>query len=620
MKLRDALPLSLNGAKWYEKIKRIKGFFHKTQLHPIHFIPPVALSLVAALFEGVGFALLVPVTQGVITGNFDFLQKNALLQNATLFFRKWQGPWGVHMDVAFLVAMIFFVMLAKNIFNYLSMLAAARRMARFSNTLRKVIFGRFLGFGTGYFHKKSIGHLHQTLVFFVQMLAREFSEIQQCVYLGSTLLIYLCIMIRISRSMTLFSVIAFPLLYLALHGLIQKLKKSSASYSGQFMELSKKIANSLSCIPLVKACSFESKEFKWFAFASDRVADCEFRVEKKRLLIQPLQEVILLIVILVLVAMMAFVATVSPAKDRVAGFLVFFVVLRRAANSFGVFSRVQAALAMMKGPLNEIEEVLDDREKYYVADGEKKLVSFKENLKVQGLTFSFAAESRDILEDIHLTVPKGKRVALVGSTGAGKTTLVHLLMRLYETPPGTIYLDGTDIREYQIASLHEKMALISQETYLFNAPLRINLVYGLQREVSDEEISAVLEQARLTELIAHQAEGVDAEIGERGIKLSGGEKQRLSIARAILRRPEILILDEATSSLDTVTERQIQEALDLVIRGRTAIIIAHRLTTIKNADKIAVIDDGRIVEEGTLDELLARRGKFHQLWEAQKFF
>jgi len=614
------VPFSLKNRKWYENLKRARAFFHKTGLRAAHFFPPVFLALIAALFEGVGLALLVPVTQGVITGNFDFLQKYSFLKEALLSIQDHQGPWGVPAHVVILIVMIFLAMLAKNVFNYWSTLAAASRMVRFSNDLRKVIFGRLLGFGVGYFHKKSQGHLHQVLVTFVQMLAREFSEIQQCVYLGSTLLIYLAIMTWISRSMTLFTIIAFPLLYLALYSLIQKLKKSSSSYSKQFMELSKKIANSLSCIPLVKACSFEPEELKWFCFASDRVADCEFRMEKKRQLVQPLQEVILLVVILVLISGMAFVSAVSPAEGRVAGFLVFFVVLRRAAYSFGVFNRIQAALAVMKGPLSEIEEVLNDDEKYYVVDGRKKLVAFGEGIEVRGLSFSFVEGSREILDDVCLTIPKGKSVALVGPSGGGKTTLAHVLMRLYEAPPGTVYLDGTDIREYETASLHEKMALISQEVYLFNASLRINLTYGLRHEASDGEIEAALEQAHLKELILHQAAGLDAEIGERGIKLSGGEKQRLSIARAILRRPEILILDEATSSLDTVTERQIQEALDSVIRGRTAIIIAHRLSTVKSADKIVVIDSGRITEEGTLDELLAGKGKFQQLWEAQKFF
>jgi len=613
-------PDFLKETKWYESMKRSKVFFQRTGLRFYHFFPPVFLALMAALFEGAGLALLVPVTKGVISGNFSFLEKYPLLQNIVLSMKGWRGLGRIPTDAVVLIALIFFAMLAKNTFNYLSMLAAAGRMVRFSNDLRKVLFSRFLGFGVGYFHKKSIGHLHQVLVTFVQMLAKEFSEIQQCVYLGSTLMIYLGIMLWISRTMTLFTIIAFPLLYLALHSLIQRLKRSSSSYSKQFMDLSKKIANSLSCTPLVKACSSETQELKWFCFASNRVANCEFRVEKKRLLVQPLQEVILLIVILTLVAAMAFVSAVSPAENRVASFLVFFVILRRAAISFGVFNRIQAALAMMRGPLSEIEEVLNDDGKYYVVSGEKRFVFFQEGLEVRGLNFSFSADSREILSDIHLKIPKGKRVALVGPTGSGKTTLAHLLMRLYDAPPGTICLDGTDIRDYETESLHEKMALISQEAYLFNASLRINLIYGLRREVSEEEIVSALDQARLAELIAHLADGLDAEIGERGIKLSGGEKQRLSIARAILRRPEILILDEATSSLDTVTERQIQEALDAVVRGRTAIIIAHRLSTIKNADTIVVLEDGRVVEEGSLEKLLERKGKFHQLWEAQKFF
>lgn len=620
MNLRNVVPANLQKTKLFESLKRAKEFFRKTGLRPVHMVVPSLLALVAAAFEGFGFTLLVPVTQGMITGNFDFLEKYIFLQKIILLTERWPGFHRLHMDVVLLVAMIFFAMFAKNTFNYLSRLAAAWRVARFSNNLRKAIFDRFLGFGMGYFHKKSIGHLQQVLVSFVQMLAREIAEIQECVYLGVTLLIYLGIMIWISRSMTFFTAIAFPLLYFAFHGLIQKLKRSSSSYSKQSIELSKKIANSLSCIPLVKACSFEPQEFKWFAFASERVAECEFAMEKKRQLIQPLHEIILLIITLVLVSAMAFVAAVSPSKERVAGFLVFFIILRRAAVSFGVFNRIQAALAVMKGPLCEIEEVLNDHEKYYVTGGDKKFDDFKENLEVRDLSFSFGPDLRTVLQKVHLTIPKGKRVALVGPTGAGKTTLAHLLMRFYETPPGTIYLDGTDIREYQVASLHEKMALISQETYLLNAPFRVNLVYGLQREVSEEEIVEALEQACLTEVVSHQAKGLDAEIGERGVKLSGGEKQRLSIARAILRRPEILILDEATSSLDTVTESQIQKALDFVVRGRTAIIIAHRLSTIKNADKIVVMDEGRIIEEGALDELLAKKGKFYQLWEAQKFF
>ncbi|NCB09842.1 MAG: ABC transporter ATP-binding protein, partial [Bacteroidia bacterium] len=359
------------------------------------------------------------VTQGVISGNFDFLEKHPLLQKIIVSVQGWHGFWGLRTDVIILIGLIFFAMFAKNTFNYLSMLAAARQMVRFSNDLRKVIFSRYLQFGVGYFHKKSIGHLHQVLVTFVQMLGKEFTEVQQCVYQGSTLLIYLGIMFWISQSMTLFTVIAFPLLYLALHSLIQKLKRSSSSYSKQFMDLSKKIANSLSCTPLVKACSSETQELKWFCFASNRVADCEFRVEKKRLLVQPLQEVILLIVILILVAVMAFISSVSPAENRVAGFLVFFVVLRRAAYSFGVFNRIQAALAVMKGPLGEIEEVLDDDEKYYVASGEKKFTAFKEGFEIQGLNFSFSADIREILSDVCLKIPKGKSLALVGPTGSG---------------------------------------------------------------------------------------------------------------------------------------------------------------------------------------------------------
>ncbi len=223
-----------------------------------------------------------------------------------------------------------------------------------------------------------------------------------------------------------------------------------------------------------------------------------------------------------------------------------------------------------------------------------------------------------MLEDISFSVEKTKMTAIVGPTGSGKTTLMSVLMRFYDCEPGMLYVDGMDIREYTLESLRSRMALVSQDTLLFNDTIGNNIAYGL-KDVTKKQIQTAVEEASLADFVAKLPQGLDTIVGDRGVQLSGGEKQRVSIARALLKGADILILDEATSSLDSRTEALIQTAIDRVTKGKTSIVIAHRLSTIKNADTIVVIEHGKCVEQGALEELLAKKGVFHSYWEAQKF-
>src|SRR5436189_495292 len=213
------------------------------------------------------------------------------------------------------------------------------------------------------------------------------------------------------------------------------------------------------------------------------------------------------------------------------------------------------------------------------------------------------------LEDVGFTVPAGSTLALVGETGSGKTTLGYLAARLYDPERGAVRLDGTDLRELTFGSLTDAIGVVSQETYLFHASVRENLRFA-RPDASDEELYAAAEAARIHHVIAALPEGYDTTVGERGYRFSGGEKQRIAIARTILRNPPILVLDEATSSLDTETERLVQEALDGLSAGRTTIAIAHRLSTVRDAEQIVVLDHGRVVESGRHDDLLAAGGRF----------
>ena len=286
---------------------------------------------------------------------------------------------------------------------------------------------------------------------------------------------------------------------------------------------------------------------------------------------------------------------------------------------FNVFNNIKVTLARLKPPLKELAKIFDDKDKFYVIDGSKTFSGLQKGIEFHNLKFSYTPEI-PVLKDINFFVEKGKMTAMVGPSGAGKTTLISLLMRFYDCPSGSIVIDGEDIKNFTLKSLREHISLVSQEVFLFNETLRYNMAFGLDREIKEVELIDVATKARIYDFISRLPNRFDTQIGDRGVRLSNGERQRIAIARALLKGSEILILDEATSSLDTKTEKLIQQAIDEAIKGRTAIVIAHRLSTIKSADKIVVIEEGKFIEEGSLTELLNKKGHFYKYWEAQKFY
>lgn len=373
----------------------------------------------------------------------------------------------------------------------------------------------------------------------------------------------------------------------------------------------------ISCMPLIQAYNSQEKERTAFARISKKTKDLQTSIQQKMLVINPVQQLFMLLVMLGLMSVVALVVVKHKTADF-SGFLVYFYMLKKCETHFGAFNEFRITLANVQGPLREIAKQFSDEDKHAVPSGQRIFKGLNDAIRFEKMTFSYG-DGRDVIRGIDLVIPKEKVTAIVGHTGSGKTTLVNLLMRFYDCAGGSLFVDGVDIREIATESLMEHIALVSQDAMLLNASLKENVAYGLSH-VDEGELADAIAKARLKEYVEGLPDGLDTIIGDRGVQLSGGEKQRIMIARTILKKTDIIILDEATSSLDSRTEILIQESISEAIRGKTTIVIAHRLSTIRDADKIVVLEGGRIVEEGTMDALLAKKGMFYQYWKEQGFY
>ena len=366
----------------------------------------------------------------------------------------------------------------------------------------------------------------------------------------------------------------------------------------------------LSGIVVVKAYHAEEREIANFGQVNRKYFKTLVKALKSQLFMQPLMETVAVTATLVfLVYSYSQEVTLGDLVQLLAPIFLAYQPIKQLAK---VFSNVQRSMAAA----DRYFELLDMHTALVEKPDAFELASFNDRIQLENVTFAYG--DRTILDGISLTIPKGHMVAVVGSTGSGKTTIANLIARFYDVNSGRVLIDGHDVRDISIDSLRRQIGIVSQTPILFNDTIASNIAYG----VPDAPREAIIEAAKLVN--AHEfitdgrhPEGYDTVVGEKGFKLSGGEQQRVTIARAVLRNPSILILDEATSALDTATERQVQEALSRAMKNRTVFAIAHRLSTIKNANLIIVLDHGHIIESGTHEELLAKGGKYRELYDTQ---
>ena len=507
------------------------------------------------------------------------------------------------------------VFIFKNIFLYLKNLSTSYVQIRIVTNLRNRIYAHLHSLSLSFFHKRKFGDLTSVIMNDVGTLNQAIgATFQKIIVEPINIISFAILLFIISSKLMLVALLIIPLnqiLVQFLGGSIRRKAKRDTLQIGGILSL---VTETLSSIRIVKAFAMEKKEITKFDKESWKYFDLLFRKAKLQLLSTPIIEIIgisMAVLLLWIGGSKVIVGSELSSED----FLRFMFLLFSMLGPIRSLSNVHIKLQNGYASAERIFEILDqDTEIKNI--GQENIMNLKSSIKFKKVDFSYDQGETFKLSDISFEIPKGCTYALVGESGSGKSTIADLLPRFYDVSNGSINIDNKNIKEYDLESVRKIMGIVTQETILLNISVRENIAYGENKIDNDLIIKSAI-GANANDFIKKLDKGYDTIIGERGVKLSGGQRQRIAIARAIYKNPSILILDEATSALDSKSEKLVQEALDNLMADRTALVIAHRLSTIIKADKIIVLEDGKIKEAGNHKELYNKKGSYYDLHNTQ---
>ena len=584
-------------------------FLREFKYFPRIAILALVFTFLAATFEGVSLGFLLSFLQNLTTPDskpihtgiswFDIL---ILGINTSAIERLYR--------VSGLILISSWI---RSIFNYLAQIFTEITQIKFVDRLRKQIFEQLQAVSLSFFTTTNTGELINTVTTEVERFKQAFGGGAFLLSRSLTIITYLLAMLILSWKLTLIALLLFSLMAASLSKLIAIARERSFPVSTANERFISTAIEFINGIRTVQAFATQDFERKRYYQASFNLVTANTKLASIWSLVKPLSEGIAT-TILVGMIVTAFSVLVYNGTLQVASLLTFFFVLFRVVPMLQDFNGNRAILATMQGSTENIKALLRTDNKKYLDNGHIEFKKLNHSINFMSVDFGYD-DGQLVLNNVDLIIERGQMTALIGASGAGKSTLADLITRFYDPTAGQISIDGIDLRQLEISSFRHKMAVVSQDTFIFNASVRDNIAYGTENAAEDAIYKAA-RSANALEFIQDMPEGFNTILGDRGVRLSGGQRQRIAIARALLRDPEILILDEATSALDSVTERLIQDSLEMLSKGRTVIVIAHRLSTINKADKIVVMEQGKIVEQGTYLELLTQQGKFwnyHQM-------
>lgn len=512
-----------------------------------------------------------------------------------------------------ITVVVFTVM--KNLFLYLALYTLNPLRNMVLRRLRNDLFTKTLSLPIGFFTEERKGDLISRMTNDINEVELSIMSVLE-VFIREplTIIAFLGTMIYMNYQLTLLLFVFLPVAGLIIGRISKSLRKSSDIAQQQLGSMLGVIDETLVGMRVLKAFNAENHQHLRFMKLNNVLFRTRNRIAARRELASPLSEtmgVIVVSIILWVGGKMVFSGTGFEGAEFIAYIALFSQIINPFKNLSSAFYNVQKGTSA----LDRIEKLLNAENTIQEAANAKSIQSFQHNIELRNVQFAYG--EKQILNDVSLTIGKGKTIALVGASGAGKSTLVDLVPRFHDVTGGQILIDGTDIRDYKIDDLRRLIGVVSQDPILFNDTLYNNITLGTGG-ATKERVEEAARIAHADKFIAQKSEGYDTVAGDRGARLSGGERQRITIARAVLKNPPILILDEATSSLDTESERIVQEAINQLMQNRTCIVIAHRLSTVKHADEIIVMDKGRIAERGTHNSLLAAGGIYTRLVEMQQ--
>lgn len=580
--------------------------------YPFHIIGNIILGFAGGLFNGVNTALIVPILLQISGQEIELKGSPPIIK---FFLSPFDGVPEKYRLVVMLLAVILTIVL-KNSTTYFRSLLSVAFTRSLTNSIKSEMFQTLMDSDLDFFTKVKVGDLTKRLGSDTAQCTQTINAYINLVTQSITILLFVSILISISWQLTLISTLLVSLIAGINQLFILRSKKYGSLLNREQKNYAIKVIETLNGIRLIKSVSTENREYKQLRKLMLSLENIALKAKMNSALIAPVNEVtsIITVISILLLGRTLFVDQVANLS---AILLTYLLVLFRLLPMVSGINGTRNQIAKGSASFDMAVDLWRRDNKPIMKPGSIPFQKVRRKIHFNKISFSYPGNSNLVLKNVDVSVPKGRTLALVGGSGAGKSTFADLLPRFYDPISGSITIDGIDLREFDITSLRRKTGIVSQTTHLFNDTVRNNIFYARPDATEDEMIQAA-KQANAYDFIMELPKQWETEIGDRGVMLSGGQRQRLAIARALLQDPEILILDEATSALDTVSERLVQEAIDKLSRDRTVLVIAHRLSTIQNADQIAVLERGNLVEIGTHLELLEKEdGYYRRLYSIQ---